>query len=99
MRSLSELEKVRGEWPFDSSSDRLLMKRRSEVDEVDTSKTPSPTISEIAQSPDGHQFFTDLCQDPSPKARHDSDTDSKPASSQTLSHCDFISVCTIKIRT
>ena len=42
---------------LDSSSDRQLLKRRSEVDEVDFSMTPPPTISEIAQSPDGHQFL------------------------------------------
>ena len=68
---------------FDSSSDRLLLKRRSEVDEVDFSKTPPPTISEIAHSPDGHQFLLD----PSPVTRHDSDTDSNPA----LTLCDDLS--------
>ena len=57
MRSLYEFEKGRG--VFDSSSDRLLLKRRSGVDEVDFSKTPPPTISEIAHTPDadGHQFL------------------------------------------
>ena len=55
MRSLSEFEMGRG--VFDSSSDRLLLKRRSEVDEVDLSKTPPPTISEIAHTPDGHKFL------------------------------------------
>ena len=55
MRSLYEFEKGRG--VFDSSSDRLLLKRGSEVDEVDFSKTPPPMISEIAHAPDGHKFL------------------------------------------
>ena len=35
----------RGVWPIDSSSDRLLLNRRFEVEDADASNAPPPMIS------------------------------------------------------
>ena len=89
MRSLYEFEKGRG--VFDSSSDRLLLKRRSGVDEVDFSKTPPRRRRLVKSHITGRgrtPVFTDLCQDPSTVVRHDSDKSSKPTYLQTLTHFD-----------
>ena len=82
----------RGVWPIDSSSDRLLLNRRSEVDDVDVSNAPPPMIRErtsaagwgfrawdgmFAKSP--NTSFLDLCRDPPPTTIPDSDKDSNHA--------------------